>query len=418
MTSPSLKRFSSVRCVPAEVTLSRAKAWAEIAGINSVTDITPFDRLGLPVFASVRSRAGASTVTYGKGLLAIDAEVGAYMEAIEYYFAHPSTGCVTTQWGTAADVPGADLQPAAILNFSPILQAKVDLNAPLLLAVAHEVKSAQSAAATAPSCGNDWSDNSCLVPAELVYYPAPEVGQSLFNSSTNGLASGNSVLEASIHALAELIERDIWSFEFIRDSSLWVAPETLPPFVGDILERARLEGLKLVVRYVPNAYGLAFFSAFIFDPKNPRAKLFNGGWGCHTNRDIALVRAVCEAAQGRAAFIHGARPFVNPSSIPNNLDGEVAFIQQATSKVSNPVRSIAFREIPDQTIPETLEHQWQALVNCLRRVTPMPIYRVIYTPLDTPFQVVRLIVPTLEDFRETNMRIGYRFKAALDASVA
>ena len=418
MLSQIQKRFSSIRCVAPEVTLSHARAWAEMAGITCVTDITPLDRLGLPVFASTRTQVGTSTTTYGKGLLSIDAEVGAYMEAIEYHYAHPATDCVVTRWGTAVDVAGAEQKPDAILDFSPILQTKVDLNAPLLLAFAHEVSdemgNEHSVVTGQAGRENGKLENSCLVPAELVYYPAPDVGQSVFNSSTNGLASGNSILEASIHALAEVIERDIWSFEFIQDSSFWVDPNTLPAIVGQILERSLQVGLKLIVRYVPNEYGLAFFSAFLFEPENLRAKFFNGGWGCHTNRDIALVRAVCEAAQSRLAYIHGSRSFVKAPHIPDRLDEEVEQIQRATLGVSNTTRSISYHEIPDRPVFETLEQQWQVFCNCLRRVTAMPIYRVIYTPVDAPLQVVRLIIPTLEDFRETNMRVGHRFKAALD----
>jgi len=36
------------------------------------------------------------------------------------------------------------------------------------------------------------------------------------------------VLEASIQALLELIERDIWSFELVRSSSRLVDPASLP----------------------------------------------------------------------------------------------------------------------------------------------------------------------------------------------
>jgi len=85
-------------------------------------------------------------------------------------------------------------------------------NASLLLAAVQELET-----------GDD-----CTIPAELIYYPAPDVGQSLFGSSTNGLASGNSVLEASIQALLELIERDIWSFELVRSSSRLVDPRACP----------------------------------------------------------------------------------------------------------------------------------------------------------------------------------------------
>ncbi|MBP0011997.1 MAG: YcaO-like family protein [Roseofilum sp. SBFL] len=398
MLSKSHQRFSSVRCVSADVTLSQAQAWAEMAGIDHLIDLTPLDRLGLPVFASIRPRAAGSAVTYGKGLIPVDAEVGAYMEAIELYFAEPATESVVTEWGTARDVAGTNIRADAILDFAPVFQKPIDLDAPLLLAVTNDVENGKQ----------------CLVPAELVYHPAPDIGQSLFGSSTNGLASGNSVLEATIHALAEVIERDIWSFEFIQDSSFLVDPRTFPALVGDILERADREGLQLRVRYVPNDYGLPFFSAFLFDPENPIAQFFNGGWGCHTHRDIALVRAVCEVAQSRLAFIHGGRKYVLPHNIGTG-DREADFVRQMTAKVSSQEKMVSYSEIPDLGATETLEQEWQLLLESLRRVTDMPVYRVVYTPPDERLQVVRIIVPSLEYFKEENMRIGRRFKAALDS---
>lgn len=397
MQEAVLKRNSSIRCVPAATTLSYAKAWAETAGISRVTDITRLDRIGLPVYAGIRPRAASNAVTYGKGLLPIDAQVGAYMEAIEFYFAEPSSGKVITRWGTPREVAGSEERTDAILDFNPILNRKINLDDPLLLAVGHDTDSGKE----------------CLLPAELVYHPAPDVGQRLFGSSTNGLASGNSVLEASLHALLEVIERDIWSFEFLRDSARPVEADSLPPIHGKIIEQARVAGLHFIVRHVNNHYGLPFFSVFLYESGRVCEKFFNGGWGCHYCKDIALTRAICEAAQSRLAVIHGARNFHAGHPIPNRSD----FTTSVASLLSKPANVIAYSEVsdlPDNT-HRTLEQQWRLLVNCLRRVTNMPVYRVIYTPPEAPLQVVRIIVPTLECFKKNRMRIGPRFKAAVEA---
>ena len=63
-------------------------------GISRVTDITRMDRLGLPVFASVRPRGKALCVHAGKGLLPADARIGALMEALEFAIAEPQR----TRW--------------------------------------------------------------------------------------------------------------------------------------------------------------------------------------------------------------------------------------------------------------------------------------------------------------------------------
>ena len=383
----------ATRCRPPEATLEIAKSLAPRTGITEVTDITPLDCIGLPVFVSHRPESRAEHCTYGKGLRPLDAEVGAYVEAIEFFYDEPGNNEVITRWGTPRDVIGAKQHPDAILDFSPILQRKVDLDAPLLLAQARDIE----------------TGNEAWIPAELAFHPAPKVGQSLFGSCTTGLATGNSIVEATVHALAELIERDIWSFDFIRRNSKWVDPATLPEEVHAIVERAEHNGLRLIIRTILNDYGLPFFAAFLFDPAKPTRKFFNGGWGSHLNRTHALMSAVTEVAQSRLAFIHGGRK--EPATQPNELE----LLQRDIAQVSDARQSIAFSDLPDSTIPCSLDDQLAALTACLRRVTQQPILRLVYTPPDSPLHVIRLVVPTLEDFRETTLRIGPRLKAALDA---
>ena len=394
---PVQRRAIRRRLVPAGKTLREARSWAARIGLGRVIDITPLDRIGCPVFASIRPNASATPVSFGKGLRPIDAEVGAYMEAIETFFAEPGAGAVECEWRTAGQVAGADRRRDAILDFSPIYQRSIDLERPLLLARAHDVDTGEP----------------CLVPAELVYHPAPDVGQPVFGSSTNGLASGNSVLEASIHALAEVIERDIWSFEAARNTSRFVDPATLPAFARAVLERISGSGLPCAVRQVPNAYGLAFFAVFIFDPKRPEPATFNGGWGCHTNRRIALTGALCEAAQSRLAFIHGLRSL--PAGGRLNSVGARVRQQRSVRAAMSTERSSAYRDVPSVAVSPDPDRQWDELKAHLRRVTDMPIYRVVYTAPRDPLQIVRIIVPTLEDFRPETMRVGPRLRDALDA---
>jgi ribosomal protein S12 methylthiotransferase accessory factor len=320
------------------------------------------------------------------------------MEALEFFFAEPQNGHVSTQWGSARDVSRAERASDAVLDFAPLLHREVDLDASLLLASVQDLET-----------GDD-----CTIPAELIYYPAPDVGQSLFGSSTNGLASGNSVLGASIQALLELIERDIWSFELVRSSSRLVDPASLPDKVREIVERAEQHGLQLKVRTVPNDYGLPFFAAFVFDLNNPSRKAFNGGWACDVSRDVALVRAVTEAAQSRVAFIHGGRR-VPASQVVNSTADEIELVRRHMQGVSDARQKVSLTDIPHLGFAGTLAQQLDLLISRLRRVVQEPIYRVVLTPADSPLQVVRLVVPLLESFKENRVRVGRRLKASIDA---
>ncbi|HJP93678.1 MAG TPA: YcaO-like family protein [Pyrinomonadaceae bacterium] len=390
----------SVRSLAPETTLLYARQLAATAGISEVTDITDLDILDVPVYVSVRPQARGEAFTFGKGLRRVDAEVGAYMEALEFFFAEPGIGSVSTHWGSARNVAGHEHADDAILNFAPLLQREIDLDGPLLLASVQDLE----------------RGNECVIPAELVYYPAPDVGQSLFGSSTNGLASGNSVLEASIQALLELIERDIWSFEFVRSASRLVEAASLPDNVRAIVERAERNGLQLKVRTIPNDYGLPFFAAFVFDLNNPSRKTFNGGWACDLDRERALVRAVTEAAQSRVAFIHGGRkaPRVSQGFAPDSQQQETQLVRQHMLGVSDPRQQMLFTDIPDLAVDGALQQKLDTIIERLRHVVKQPIYRVVFTPSESPLQVVRLVVPLLENLKETRVRVGRRLKATID----
>ncbi|PYV49283.1 MAG: methanogenesis marker 1 protein, partial [Acidobacteria bacterium] len=78
-----------MRTLAPETTLLYAKRLAAAAGISDVSDITDLDVLGVPVCVSVRPHARGESFTFGKGLHPVEAEVGAYMEALEFFFAEP-----------------------------------------------------------------------------------------------------------------------------------------------------------------------------------------------------------------------------------------------------------------------------------------------------------------------------------------
>lgn len=382
---------TSIRAAAPEETLAAAKAWAGVARIRAVSDITHLDCLGMPVFVGERDGALSDGFTFGKGRVPIESEIGAYMEAIECHFAEPGVSAVETRWGTVRDLGGAE----AAFEFAPVLNRRAAPGDRLLLARAHDLETG----------AEGW------IPAELAFFPAPEVGTNLYGATGNGLASGNSLEEASLHALFELIERDIWSIEFVRNASARVAEDSLPPEVREIAQTASRSGLRLVVRAVPNDFGMAFFAAFLFAPENPEQRFFNGGWGCHLDRRIALMRAVSEVAQSRAAYLHGGRE----APLWDGPGPEAEGVRAQIAIVSDEAGTVGFDEVAQIEAAGSIAGQWAQAVTSLRRVTDRPIWRVIYTPSGGPLHVVRLVVPLLENFSKTTMRVGPRLQAALEA---
>jgi ribosomal protein S12 methylthiotransferase accessory factor len=381
---------TSIRAAAPQETLAAAKAWARSARIRAVTDITHLDCLGLPVFVGERDGALSDGITFGKGRVPIESEIGAYMEAIECHFAEPGAAPIETCWGTPDDLAGEAGE------FAPIAGRCIAREQRLLLARAEDVQTGEGG----------W------IPAELVYFPAPDVGQRLYGATGNGLASGNTIEEASLHALFELIERDIWSIEFVRNASRRVAEDSLPPEARGIAQAASRNGLALVVRAVPNDFGVAFFVSYLFDPGKPEQRFFNGGWGCHLDRAIALMRSVSEVAQSRAAYLHGARAaplWPGPGREADGLRAQMAMVSDAAGLVR-------FEDVAEIAAADTIAGQWDQTVECLRRVTDRPIWRVVYTPRPGPLHVVRLVVPLLENFSRETMRVGPRLQAALELS--
>ena len=375
---------TSIRGAAPEATLAAAKDLAAHARIRAVTDITHLDCLGLPVFVAERAGALTDGFTFGKGRAAIESEIGAYMEAIECHLAEQGNARIETRWGTVAELGDG------MREFAPQLGREREPDDRVLLARARDAETGVQG----------W------IPAELVFCAATDIGTSLYGTTGNGLASGNSVAEASLHALFELIERDIWSIEFVRNRSARVAGDSLPPPVQEVVATASRHGLELIVRAVPNDFAMPFFAAFLFDPAKPERRFFNGGWGCHLDRDIAVMRAVTEVAQSRAAYLHGGR------AAPDGGDDGIA--AQMRTVAAPPVTR--FEDVETVEAADSIAGQWAQTVARLRRATDRPIWRVVLTPREGRLHVVRLVVPLLENFSRETMRVGPRLQAELEVS--
>jgi ribosomal protein S12 methylthiotransferase accessory factor len=255
-----------------------------------------------------------------------------------------------------------------------------------------------------------------LVPAELVFLPFPEEagGNCYFGSSSNGLCSGNSVLEATVHGLAEVIERDICSFQSIKDQSALVNNKSLPAPVCEIDSTLRSVGMKLYVRHLENIFQIPYFMAVVAESKTEDPIYVSVGYGCHPSSRIALTRAVCEALQSRLSFIHGGRDDL--SDRYERFDGwsrqaRTTYAQKLVAEVSRNGSLIQFRQIRDHSkVATDLESALEVLLAALARNGFRHVLRVIYTSADFPLQVVRIQVPGLECFNEATARIGLRLR--------
>jgi len=275
------------------------------AGSNdSVLNSGPLRILG----TSLRSRPAAQTlrtavrllarlgVSQLKGLSATDAHTGAAMEALEFAVsesASASASCAV-QHCSLGELTGQWPESLGVVDFAPRLGVRLSPRARL----------------PSVECEVLTTRRRVLLPAELVLWPSPPQRMPLlFGNSTNGLAAGNTLEEATLHALLEVLERDTVALHMARDESAALALTTMPdPFAG-LAQTWRRRGVRLYVRHLPNALGLPCFQAGLHDPaQRDDAPALAFGWGIHFDRQIALSRAVCEAAQSRLAVILSRRP--------------------------------------------------------------------------------------------------------------
>ncbi len=393
---------SSLRIAPVEQTLRRARELGPTLGITRVTEITRLDRIGIPVFAGIRpgARPGSLCVTAGKGVTPNEACASAWMEAIEYALAEPGRSPVETVQATADRLPDGDVRPDAVTDFCPLLRVQIPPDAPMPCVRAEELNSGSSA----------------LVPAELVFLPGtPSSGAHYFGSSSNGLASGNSLMEATVHGLAEVIENDIRSFHLVHDASVPVYGDTLPTAARELADRIEAARLKLYVRHLNNDFGLPCFSAAIVDPEADSHMLINGGHGCHPHRQIALIRAICEAAQSRLSVIHGGRDDLTDTHDQiRDWDEQTRrdALERLLRTVTDSTGAIPYDDAPD-CAPQTpdLPSAFALMADRLAAMDIRRIYRVVFTAMQDDLQVVKIVAPLLEEFEPGHPRAGRRLRA-------
>jgi ribosomal protein S12 methylthiotransferase accessory factor len=272
-------------CTPSE-TLRRITPFFGRFGITRIADITWLDEIGIPVFQAVRPNGYTLSVAQGKGLSPELARASAAMEAIE-------------TWHAERVGPGACVETVG--NIEPTLDYSIgELN----LVPRHHLN---------PALRLEWSSarelvggGETLVPTKLLRMDgrASERWEpQLFHVTSNGLASGNTLDEAVLHALYEVIERDS-AHRAAGAGRRLLDIATVEGPAGRLLELLSAAHVEVRVEVITGPLGLPCFRAAITSDLFPVVFL---GLGCHLDRDVALCRALTEAAQSRLTSISGVR---------------------------------------------------------------------------------------------------------------
>lgn len=344
---------TSLRSQTATQTTATAQRLQARLGVAEVLDITALDHLGLPVFVSLRPGGQPIPVHSGKGLSTEDARVGALMEAVEYAACQSASEHTSVQRMPLAKLAAQWPQGLPISAFAPRLGVAVRPRAHVPYV----------------SCELLGTRRRAPLPSELVLLPAPaQRSPPIFGSSSNGLASGNTLQEATLHALLEVIERDTVALQMARDESRALALTSLPePFAG-LSQAWRRRNVRLHVRYLPNALGLPCFEAGLHEPAAGNAAwVLSRGWGLHFDRQIALSRAICEAAQSRLCAMLATRPDVTGGrELAARLGAPPAPERTALllARLIDTRRRVRFEQLPHEaivSIPDALRSLLQRL---------------------------------------------------------
>lgn len=234
------------------------------------------------------------------------------------------------------------------------------------------------------------------VPYELVHadYTLPlPTGSGCFPMTSNGLASGNLLIEAIGHALCEVIERDGATLWYHRSGPARAETRVDLTTVDDaacrsVIARFEAAGVDVIVWDTTTDVGVPSFMCVISDDFLHGAL----GAGCHPDRAIALLRALTEAAQSRLTYVSGARDDMYRSAYARYANAD-AREQHKAFLADPPVRS--FESVPTFE-GRTLDADVDWMTTQLQQVGLDQIVVIDLTRPDIRIPVVRVIVPGLE----------------------
>jgi thioglycine synthase len=443
--SSSLARARSV-----QETLAKITPVCREIGVTRIADISFLDKLYIPNFsATLPGTDDVFWVYGGKGTTKSLAKASAFMESVERYSALSRTNLRRVVSGSYLQLSKSYnevLHPAEVME--PV-DPNYDEADPIDYVTGFDLL----------------NNEEILVPAEIAFYryfPKPPAVSVFPCSHTNGLASGNVLEEAVCHALCEIVERDAVS---IADLCASCIPYNIIEKIGKSLEAedqidsislgsigekfvddpaifpdvditkvaVEFEPIKYLVRKFTNA-GVPLMVKDITqdDIRIPTIVassvewlthdygLFAKGYGTHPDARIALIRAITEVSQTRAANIQGARDDLKKIHYREEVYKRKWPFTPSLSLLEgrsheNSIKS--FSEIRTHENKDILD-DIQLILSVLKEAGIRKAITVDLTNPDIGVPVVRVIVPGLETFEVTQSIIGRRAKTCFNRHYA
>lgn len=391
------------RTVSPSQTLARFLPLAARMGITRLGMITGLDRIGIPVAVATRPNSRSIAVFQGKGLTDDAARASAFMEAAELW--HAETIVSPLRLASRSDLAKGRLDVVAE-GLAPHGAAGLPPHRPVPWIEARDLATGEPA----------------LLPLEVVScnYTAAMTALTgeFFQATTNGLASGNSLAEAVAHGLYEVVERDAVTLWMARrdegEARRAIDPRSIEDdVVNGLLDRFARAGVEVRLWDVTSDIGLPVFVCLAADGAgdvDPEV-----GSGCHVDREVAMLRAITEAAQSRAAFIAGARDDLAPELWDAARRGRRARASAAWLCAPQ-TRRLAASSV---SAGETVEQDLATALACLSRAGLSRVLLADLTHPDLGLPVARVVVPGLEgavESDESRPPPGPRMRRLLEAA--
>jgi YcaO-like protein with predicted kinase domain len=370
LDAPTQLRDGTHRAATLDATWRRFSPAARKAGITRIADITGLDTLGVPVFAAIRPMGKSLSTQQGKGITPEAARISALMESLETFSAENLALPVTR--GSYRTLKKR--RHVVDVRKLPRPRGRLDLDATWAWVEGFDVV----------------AQRDVLVPLQAVTLDTTFTKPPVFDISSNGLASGNVRVEAIVHGLCEVLERDAEAAWRRHGGDRRVVLDSITdPVCRELIDRIAATGARVFVWDLEGAAGIATIGAAIMeDPAEPawRALGMYQGFGAHLLPEVAIARALTEAAQTRLTYIAGGRDDFFPFDYARATDPELLadLWQQLAAPCDDPV---LFDDLPRHET-RGLGEDLEMLVRGLAQVI---VVDVTHPELRVP--AVKVIVP-------------------------
>ena len=374
-------RNGTHRLRPPEETIKTVQPYLASMGITRVADVTGLDTIGIPVVMVCRPNARSVSVSQGKGCSLDAAKASGIMESIEGFHAENINLPLRVEsYNEICGVVNAvDLQELPEVEDSP---CHSDMTVTWI------------------ESDDLFSGDKYWLPYEMVHTnytdPRPS-GYGFFPASSNGLASGNNIDEATVHRICEVIERDAVSLWHLFGRK---AIDSTSVDIGTIDSALCIETLEKLHRAGQDTYiwdittdtAIPSYLAVILD-RDSHTRHIGLGSGTHLSREVALLRALHEAVQVRTTYIVGARDDITLDEYTSQgIEAKQSFFRHK-------VKQSSFSGHYDRTVDldsDTVEQDLDTLFTQLKQVDITQILRVDLTKAELGIAVVRVVIPGLE----------------------